>query len=147
MKAWSAWEIVRNKVAICGRVLDEHGGAVRGVRVTIISMNEAFRTRVLAAASAAEMKWDDLDERLDRTVTRMDGIFYFLDLPAGSYALSFDTRSTDPQDEKKEAVIWDILPAVRDAKKRTIITPYKLMPHVTFNIPGDNPVEYEVKGH
>ena len=145
MKTWSSWEIIRHQVAICGRVLDERGGTVRGVRVTIISMNEAFGTRVLAAASATEKKWDDLDERPDRTVTRVDGIFYFLDLPAGSYTLSFDAR-TDSQDEKKVAVIWDILPAVRDAKKGNIIIPYKLMPHVTFKIPGDSPLEYEVKG-
>jgi hypothetical protein len=145
MKTWSSWEIIRHQVSICGRVLDEHGGMVHGVRANIISMPEVFRTRVSAAASAAEKKWGDLDERPGRTVTRVDGIFYFLDLPAGLYTLSFDTR-TDPQDEKKEAVIWDILPAVRDAKKGNLITPFKLMPHVTFKIPSGNPVEYEVKG-
>ena len=145
MKTWSSWEIIRHQVAICGRVLDERGGMVRGVRVTIISMNEEFRTRVSTAANAAEKKWDDLDERPDRTVTRVDGVFYFLDLPAGQYTLSFDTR-TDSQDEKKVAVIWDMLPAVRDKTKGTIITPYKLMPHVTFKFPCDNPVEYKVKG-
>jgi hypothetical protein len=145
VKTWSSWETIRHQVAICGRVLDERGEMIRGVRANIVSMPEIFRTRVSAAASANEKKWDDLDERLDRTVTKVDGIFYFLDLPAGSYALSFDAR-TDSQDEKKVAVIWDILPAVRDATKRNIITPYKLMPHVTFNISGDNTVEYEVKG-
>ena len=145
MKTWSSWEIIRHQVAICGRVLDESGGMVRGVRVTIISMNEEFRTRVSTAASAAEKKWDDLDERPDRTVTRVDGVFYFLDLPAGPYSLSFDTRSANPQDEKNEAVIWDILPAVRDTTKGNIITPFKLMPHVTFKIPCDKPVKYEFK--
>jgi hypothetical protein len=144
MKTWGSWEIIRHKVAICGRVVDEHGGMVRGVRANIVSMPEVFRSLVTAAASAAEKKWDDLDERLDRTVTRMDGIFYFLDLPAGPYTLSFDAR-TDSQDEKKVAVIWDILSAVRDAAKGSLITSYKLMPHVTCKIPGDKPVEYEVK--
>ena len=146
MKTWSSWEIIRHQVAICGRVLDESGGMVRGVRVNIISMPEVFWTRVSAIASVTEKKWDDLDERPDRTVTRVDGVFYFLDLPAGPYTLSFDTRSIDPQDKKKEAVIWDILPAVRDTTKGAIITPYKLMPHVTFKFPCDNPVEYKVKG-
>lgn len=145
MKTWSEWEIIRHQVAICGRVLNERGEMIRGVRANIVSMPEIFRTRVSAAASAAEKNWDDLDERLDRTLTRVDGIFYFLDLPAGSYTLSFDT-CTDSQDEKKVAVIWDILPAVRDATKKNIITPYKLMPHVTFKISGDNHVEYKVKG-
>ena len=145
MKTWSSWEIIRHKVAICGRVLDERGGMVLGVRANIVSMPEVFRNRVSAVASAAEKQWEELDERPDRTVTRVDGVFYFLDLSAGQYTLSFDTH-TDSQDEKSVAVIWDILPAVRDATKRNIITPYKLMPHVTFKIPGDKPVEYEVKG-
>lgn len=145
MKTWSPWEIVRHKVAICGRVVDARGEMACGVSVNIVSMPDVFLTRVSAAASAAEKKWDNLDERLDRTVTRVDGIFYFLDLPAGQYALNFDTR-TGSQDEGKVAVIWDILPAVRDATKGNIINPYKLIPHVSFKIPCDSPVEYEVKG-
>ncbi len=145
MKTWSSWETIRHQVAICGRALDERGERVCGVRVNIISMPEVFLTRVSAVAGAAEKKWDDLDERLDRTVTRVDGIFYFLDLPAGQYTLSFDTR-TDSQDEKKVAVIWDILPAVKDKIKGNIVTPCKLMPHVPFKIPGVNPVEYKVEG-
>jgi hypothetical protein len=145
MKTWSTWEVIRHQVAICGRVVDERGEMVSGVRVNIVAMPKVFRTQVSAAASAAEKKWNDLDERPDRTVTRVDGVFYFLDLPAGPYTLNFDTR-TDSQDEKKVAVIWDILPAVWDATKRNIITPTKLMPHVTFKIPDDSPAEYEVKG-
>ena len=145
MKTWSSWEITRHQVAICGRVVDEHGDMAGGVRVNIVSMPEAFLTRVSAAAGAAEKKWDDLDERLDRTVTRGDGIFYFLDLPVGQYTLSFDAR-TDAHHEKKLAVLWDVHLAVRDATKGNIITPYKLMPHVSFKIPGDKPVEYQVKG-
>jgi hypothetical protein len=144
MKTWSPWEITRHKVAICGRVVDARGEMTGGVSVNIVSMPEGFLARVSAAASAAEKKWDDLDERLDRTVTRVDGIFYFLDLPAGQYALSFDTRTGSP-DEEKVAVIWDILPAVRDATKGNIINPYKLRPQVSFKISGDNAVKYEVK--
>jgi hypothetical protein len=145
MKTWSAWEVIRHQVVICGRVLNERGERVCGVRVNIVSMPEVFLTQVSAVVSAAEKKWDDLDERLDRTVTRVDGIFYFLDLPAGQYTLSFDAR-TDSQHEKKVAVIWEIFPAVRDETKGKIITPYKLMPHVSFQIPGDTHVEYQVKG-
>jgi hypothetical protein len=146
MKAWSSWEIIRHQVAICGRVMDERGKMICGVRANIVRMPEVFQTRVSAAANAVEKKWDDLDERLDRTVTRVDGIFYFLDLPAGQYTLSFDTR-TNSQDEKKVAVIWDILPAVKDEIKGNIVTPCKLMPHVPFKIHGDHVVEYKVKGH
>lgn len=146
MKTWSSWEIIRHRVAICGRVLDERGDRVRGARVNIVAMPEVFLTRVPAVASAAEKKWDDLDERLDRTVTRADGVFYFLDLPAGQYALSFDARA-DSRDEKKEAVIWDIFPAARDVTKGNIITPYKLIPHASIEIPGDTQVEYQVGGH
>jgi hypothetical protein len=145
MKTWSTWEIIRHQVAICGRVVNERDDRGCGVTVIIVSMPQVFRTRVSVAASAAEKKWDDLDERLDRTVSRVDGIFYFLDLPVGQYTLSFDTRP-DSQHEKKVAVIWDILPAVREEKKGNIIAPYKIMPHVSIKIPGDNSVEYEVKG-
>jgi hypothetical protein len=145
MKTWSSWETIRHQVAICGRVLDERGERVSGIHVNIVSMPEVFLTRVSTVTGAAEKKWDDLDERLDRTATRVDGIFYFLDLPAGQYTLSFDTRS-DSREEKNEAVIWDIVPAVRDKTKENIITPYKLMPHAPFKIHGDNVVEYKVKG-
>jgi hypothetical protein len=58
--------------------------------------------------------------------------------------LSFDTRTGSPEEEKV-AVIWDILPAVRDATKGNIISPYKLMPHVSFKISGDKAVKYEVE--
>ncbi|MDD5320661.1 MAG: carboxypeptidase-like regulatory domain-containing protein [Methylococcales bacterium] len=145
MKTWSSWETIRRQVAICGRVLDESGERVCGVRVNIVSMPEVFLTRVSTVAGAAEKKWDDLEERLDRTATRMDGIFYFLDLPAGQYTLSFDTQ-TDSRDKKKVAVIWDIFPAVKDEIKGNIVAPCKLMPHVPFKIPGVNPVEYKIEG-
>jgi len=145
VKKWSAWEVIRHQVAICGQVQDAGGERACGVRVNIVNMPEIFQTSVSAAANAAEKKWAELDERFDRTETRVDGIFYFLDLPAGQYTLSFDTR-TDSQHEKKVAVIWDIFPAVRDETKGKIITPYKLMPHVSLKIPGDTHVEYQVKG-
>jgi hypothetical protein len=142
MKTWGSWEIIRHQVAICGRVVNDRGERVCGVKVNIVLMPKVFLTRVSLAASATEKKWD---ERVDRTMTREDGIFYFLDLPAGQYTLSFDTRSDSP-DEKKMAVIWNILPAIRDKTKENIITPYKLMPLVPFIISGDNVVEYKVKG-
>ena len=144
MKTWSSWETIRHKVAISGRVVDERGERVCGVKVNIVSMPKVFRARVSAVASATEKKWADLDKRLDRTVTRADGIFYFLDLPVGQYTLSFDAR-TDSQHEKKVAVMWDIFPAVRDETKGKIITPYKLIPHISLKIPEDNPVIYEVR--
>jgi hypothetical protein len=133
-----------HQVSICGQVKDASGERACGVRVNIVNMPETFQRSVSAAANAAEKKWAELDERFDRTETRVDGIFYFLDLPAGQYTLSFDTRS-DSHHEKKVAVLWDVHLAIRDAVKGHIISPYTLMPHESLKIPEDNPVVYEVR--
>ncbi len=106
MKAWTAWEVVRHQVAICGVVTNKSGARLKGLPVSIVSMPDAFSTRISASFSAAEKKWDDLDERPDRTMTRGDGDFFFLDLPAGNYTLNVIDPVTGFQDEKKTVVAW-----------------------------------------
>lgn len=106
MKAWAAWEIIRHQVAICGVVTNESGERLKGLPVSIVFMPDAFSTRVSASFSAAEKKWEDLDERPDRTLTRGGGDFFFLDLPAGHYTLKVIDPVTGSQDEKKTVVAW-----------------------------------------
>lgn len=107
MKTWSEWEMVRRQVAICGQVVDMRGHPVSGIHVTIVSMPESFSNRVSAAASMARLKPAGLDERLDRTLTRDDGSFYFLDLPDGKYTLNVSDARTGSQDQKETTVSWD----------------------------------------
>src|SRR5262249_761082 len=84
-KVMSVWQTARHQVAIAGRVLDaETGKPLAGVLINIVSMPVAFRRKVelLSKSPAA------LTERVDRTRSRADGLFYFLDLPEGKYTLS-----------------------------------------------------------
>ncbi|GJL74454.1 MAG TPA: carboxypeptidase-like regulatory domain-containing protein [Nitrosomonas sp.] len=106
MKAWAEWEVIRHQVAICGVVTNESGDRLKGLPISIVSMPEAFSNRVSAAFSAAEKNWEDLDERPDQTLTRSDGEFFFLDLPAGRYTLKIIDPVTGFHEEKKTVVAW-----------------------------------------
>lgn len=84
----SDWQIARHQVAIAGRVLDGHTGKpVAGALVSMTAMPPVFQKR-LVITSSSRADWDEMLERPDRTRTRKDGLFYFLDLPEGSYTLS-----------------------------------------------------------
>lgn len=121
MKAWTDWEIVRHQVAIGGCVLDASNKPIAQAQVIIMSMPEEFSLRVEGAARAAGTNWEDLDERLDRTLSRADGIFYFLDLPAGRYTVrAIDPRS-GAKDEKSVSVTRD-----QDGKVDMAVADFKL---------------------
>jgi Carboxypeptidase regulatory-like domain len=93
VKAWTDWEIVRHQVAIGGCVLDASNKPIARAQVIITAMPEEFSLRVESAARATGTNWEGLDERLDRALSRTDGIFCFLDLPAGRYTV----RAIDPR--------------------------------------------------
>lgn len=107
MKAWSEWEIIRRQVAIGGRILDTHNKPLAGVQVTITSMPKGFKKSVEAVSGAAEAGWEDLDQRLDRVTSRMDGIYFFLDLPEGKYNLNAVDLQSGKQAEKHVSLSWD----------------------------------------
>lgn len=104
MKRWTDWEEVRHQVSIGGRVVDANGRPASEVRLSLSSGPKQFDSRVAGAARAAGAEWEELRERLDRTTSRADGTFFFLDLPAGRYTVrGMDTRS-GVQDEKAVSV-------------------------------------------
>lgn len=94
-------ELVRHRVTIGGRVVDAATEKpVAAADVTILTMPPAFERWLEFAAIAYgkrrprkgskpphSTKWDQMLERPDRTQSRPDGLFYFLDLPDGEYGL------------------------------------------------------------
>jgi len=83
------WQIARHRVAIAGRVLDASTGKpVAGAVVSIPAMPEAFEKKLAIASLAYGNRWNTLPQRPDKTASREDGLFYFLDLPDGAYTLS-----------------------------------------------------------
>jgi hypothetical protein len=86
MPKWSEWEPIRHQVAIGGKVTDSAGLPVARAVVSVEGP-EAFESRRAAVARQSGEAWEQLDQRLDRTLSRDDGSFYLLDLPNGTYTL------------------------------------------------------------
>jgi hypothetical protein len=86
VSTWTPWETVHRKVAICGRASDADGRPVPGVLVAITSGPKALHLPGESSALAAH-GGGVLTKRLPHTLSRLDGIFFFLDLPPGKYAL------------------------------------------------------------
>ncbi|MGR9088896.1 MAG: carboxypeptidase-like regulatory domain-containing protein [Gammaproteobacteria bacterium] len=93
MKAWSAWEIVRRRVAVCGRVEDPQGNGIEGIEVSLVPIPE------LRPAAHSDLPV--------RTLTNGNGGYYFLDLPGGGYRLKAIDHRTGMQDQRDAAVSWD----------------------------------------
>lgn len=106
MKTWTEWEEVRHQVAIGGSVVDAAGARLSDVPVTITSGPKQFEARLTGAARTAGAEWEELSERLDRTASRSDGVFFFLDLPAGNYTLKVTDARSKAHDEKRASVKW-----------------------------------------
>jgi hypothetical protein len=121
VKTWSEWEITRRQVAIGGRVCDHGNRPIAGAEVTITTMPEAFQRKIAAQVDSAAAQISALDRRLDRKHAEPDGIYYFLDLPAGEYTV----RAADPRSrlaaEKTVAVSWS-----QDGKIQIAVADLKL---------------------
>ena len=107
MKSWTSWEIIRHQVAIGGLIKDDRGNLITGAQINIVSMPTAFSNWVSTAFQASEREWEDLEERVDRTETNVNGIFYFMDLPSGPYTLKVIDGRSGIQDEKTVNVTRD----------------------------------------
>jgi len=120
MKAWTEWETARHQVAIGGRVVDGGDQAAAGAEVTITVMPEEFQRKIAGAAETAGGGWKDSDQRLDRSCAKADGIYYFLDLPAGKYTVKGVDKRSGARAEKTVSVLWDkdgkVAMAVADLK-------------------------------
>jgi hypothetical protein len=89
MAAETAWDTVRRRAAIAGRVTEAPSGRpLPGARVEIIAGPPEFTGRLALLAQQYGSRWEVMAERPDRTRAAADGFFRFLDLPAGPYTLS-----------------------------------------------------------
>lgn len=114
----SDWQIARHRVAIAGRVLDAGTGKpVADAAVSISAMPAAFEKKLAIALLAYEDRWNTMLERPDRTRTRDDGLFYFLDLPDGKYNLS----ASIPSYGKRYGTVQQPAVVSRDGKGDTKI--------------------------
>ena len=121
MTAWTPWEIVRHQVAAWGRVLDTDGRPIAGVQVTLAALPEVSSRRDKGAAAAAEVDRENLNERPDHTLSRADGIFYFLDLPPGHYLLRGVDNHSGAHAEKRVSVTWS-----REGKVNRVVADLEL---------------------
>ena len=121
MKAWTDWESARHQVSIGGRVVDESEKPVARAEVTITIMPEEFQRRIAGAAAAAGGGWEHSAQRMDRSFTKADGIYYFLDLPRGKYTVKAVDNRSGARDEKTVSVSWD-----NDGKVQMAVADLKL---------------------
>jgi len=121
MKAWTDWEIARDQVAISGRVVDGGDEPVAGAEVTVTVMPEEFQRKLAGAAKVEGGGWKYSDQRLDRSFTKADGIYYFIDLPAGKYTVKGVDKRSGTQAEKTVSVSWD-----KDGKVQMAVADLKL---------------------
>jgi len=81
--------VARHRVALWGKVVDGLSQMpLAGAEVTITTMPKAFTRRLKLLAAADSENWERRAQRPDKTRSRADGLFYFLDLPDGEYGLT-----------------------------------------------------------
>lgn len=83
------WETTRRQLAAAGRVIDARTGKpLQGATVTITEMPVVFEKWLALKALQYGAQWGGMPERQDRRRSRLDGSFYFMDLPDGDYQFS-----------------------------------------------------------
>jgi len=106
------WDLVRHRVAIAGRVFDATSEKPLGdAEVVISDMPQAFKKTLQFASVQFGERWGKMPERPDRTRSRQDGLFYFLDLPEGSYSV----RAAMPSRGRRCGVVETVTKVSRDA--------------------------------
>lgn len=102
MSHWTDWEATRHQVAVAGRVVDESDKAVAGAQVTLTLLPKEARPKRARAGTDKQ----ELDERCDQTFTKADGIFFFLDAPAGEYSVECLNSRSGLRANKTVSVSW-----------------------------------------
>ncbi len=84
----AVFETIRRQVAIMGKVTDRATGKpLEGVHIRIVDGPPAFTERISVLEAIHGPAWDLFAKGPDRTWTRPDGFYYFMDLPDGTYRL------------------------------------------------------------
>jgi Carboxypeptidase regulatory-like domain len=102
VRGWTDWEVTRHQVAVAGRVVDESDKPVAGAQVTLTLLPKEPRPKRARAGTDKQ----ELDERCDQTFTKADGIFFFLDAPAGEYSVECVNSRSGLRANKTVSVSW-----------------------------------------
>jgi hypothetical protein len=106
VKNWGEWEIIRRRVALCGRVVHGNDSPAGEAKVTITDAPKKFKARAkTSAAVAAALRNERL--RPEVTLTRPDGIFFFLDLPGGDYTVVAECPFSKERGQNHGKISWD----------------------------------------
>jgi hypothetical protein len=114
-------------VAIAGRVNDaQTGKPIPDAEVVITVMPKAFKTRLEGASKQFGVRWAAMSQRLDKTRTRPDGLFHFLNLPDGKYTLDVSV----PRLGKRYGSLTETASVTRDAdgNVKVAFIPFALQP-------------------
>jgi hypothetical protein len=106
MKLMSQWETVRHQAAIYGWVSDLNEKPLANVLVSIVDMPSEFSNRLSMLRDHIINK-NELVCGTEKTRTRADGGFFFLDLPKGKYTLKAVDTSSGMSDQQEAEVVWD----------------------------------------
>jgi len=89
-KQWLQGAGVAHWAAIAGRVTDAITGRGIGGAQVRLQAPPAFAARLRLVGLQHGERWDLMAERPDRTQTRADGHFHFIDLPPGDYTVEVE---------------------------------------------------------
>jgi hypothetical protein len=85
----AVFETIRHQVTIAGKVKDRvTGKPVEDVLIEIVDGPPAYLAMIDTQSNIYSSAWDTMTKRPDKTVTRPDGHYHFMDLPNGTYTVT-----------------------------------------------------------
>jgi hypothetical protein len=87
---------------MAGRVVDESDRPVAGAQVTLTRMPKEGRQK----SSRGGTDQQELDARCGQTFSKADGIFFFLDTPAGEYSVECLNSRSGIRANKTVSISW-----------------------------------------